>query len=94
AFDTARSLGLPWRMLWYQFGPFQAYYDNGQYQEVIGLTTATLEGAGGNLEESYYWRGRAQAALGQTDAARSDFQEAVRHNPSFAPAQHALSELP
>src|SRR5690606_5933284 len=26
AFDQARSLKLPWRMLWYQFGPFEAYY--------------------------------------------------------------------
>lgn len=93
AFDTARSLGLPWRMLWYQFGPYEAYFANGQYQEVVGLTTATLQGAE-NLEESYYWRGRAQAALGQTDAARADFQRAISLNASFTPAHHALAELP
>jgi tetratricopeptide (TPR) repeat protein len=93
AFDTARSLGLPWRMLWYQFGPYEAYFANGQYEEVVGLTTATLQGAD-NLEESYYWRGRAQAELGQTEAARADFQKAVSLNSSFAPAHHALAELP
>jgi hypothetical protein len=24
AYDMARNLGLPWRMFWYQFGPFEA----------------------------------------------------------------------
>lgn len=93
AFDTARSLQLPWRMLWYQFTPYEAYFTNGEYQEVIGLTTTTLESAG-NLEESYYWRARAQAALGQTDAARRDLQQALKLNPNFAPAQDALRALP
>jgi len=93
AFDTARSLELPWRMLWYQFGPYQAYYENGQYDEVIALTTTTLESSY-NLEESYYWRGKAKAALGQNEEARSDFEEAAGYNTNFAPAQEALSSLP
>nr|MCU0508694.1 C39 family peptidase [Anaerolineae bacterium] len=37
AYDTARKLKLPWRMLWYQFGPFEAYYHMGRHKEVIGL---------------------------------------------------------
>lgn len=93
AFDTARSLQLPWRMLWYQFAPYEAYFTNGEYQEVIGLATTTLESAG-NLEESFYWRARAQAALGQPDAARRDLQQALKLNPNFAPAQDALRALP
>ena len=28
--DRSRQLGLPWRMLWYQFGPFRAYYETGR----------------------------------------------------------------
>ena len=93
AFDTARSLELPWRMLWYQFGPYQAYFENAQYEELIALTTTTLESSD-NLEESYYWRGRAQAALGEIDAARRDLEEAVRLNANFMPANSALDELP
>jgi tetratricopeptide (TPR) repeat protein len=93
AFDMARSLELPWRMLWYQFGPYEAYYASGNYQEVIGLTTSTLQGAA-NLEESFYWRGRAHAATGDVEAARRDLQQAVSLNANFAPAHHALSELP
>src|SRR5664279_5223308 len=29
AFDQARKLGLPWRMMWYQYGPLEAYYHVG-----------------------------------------------------------------
>lgn len=92
AFDTARSLSLPWRMLWYQFGPYQAYYEVGRYEEVIALTDSTIQGAG-NLEESFYWRGRAYAALGNVDAARRDFQTALQYNSKFTPAQEALNSL-
>ncbi|MBA3534551.1 MAG: C39 family peptidase [Ardenticatenales bacterium] len=93
AFTTARSLQLPWRMLWYQFTPYEAYYAQGNHQELINLATATLQGAD-NLEESYYWRGRAYAALGQTDAARRDLQQALDLNPTFIPAQESLTMLP
>ena len=36
---------LPWRMLWYQFGPFQAYYEVGRHEEVIALADATIKTA-------------------------------------------------
>ncbi len=32
----------PWRMLWYQDGPYQAYYHAGRYQDVIDLANTTL----------------------------------------------------
>ncbi|MGH2544619.1 MAG: tetratricopeptide repeat protein, partial [Ardenticatenaceae bacterium] len=75
------------------FGPYEAYYNAGNYQEVINLTSTTLSGAD-NLEESHFWRGRAYAALGQTDAARQDFQKAIRLNSNFSAAQEALAALP
>lgn len=93
AFDTARGLQLPWRMLWYQFGPYEAYYRSGRYQEVVNLASATLASAG-NLEESFYWRGLAYEALGDVEAARRDLGQAVRYNPNFAAAQQALAALP
>ena len=42
AFDWARQLGLPWRMFWYQFSPFEAYWAQGRYQDVIALAEANL----------------------------------------------------
>ncbi len=54
----------PWRMLWYQTGPYFAYYYTGRYQDVINLATQTLDAMSEPiLEESYYWRGRAYLAL-------------------------------
>ncbi len=89
AFDEARRLGLPYRMLWYQFDIFDAYLAVGRYQEVIDLATATLEATGG-LEELYYYRGAARQALGQNDSAAEDFRAALAYNPHFDLAANAL----
>lgn len=93
AFDKARELGLPARMLWYQFGPYEAYYQVGRYADVLELTNITLDRRP-YFEESFYYRGLVQQALGQTAAARDDFNSAVRFNPNFAPATAALASLP
>ncbi len=92
AFDKARVLKLPWRMMWYQFGPYEAYYHAARYPEVIALADATLASSAG-LEESLYYRGLAQLALGQKDAARASFQRALQSNPHFAPAKQALTGM-
>ena len=84
----------PWRMLWYQTGPYFAYYYSGRYQDVINLATTTL-GAMSEpiLEESYYWRALAEEALGQHAKAIADLEEAVRLNPNFTPGWNKLREL-
>jgi tetratricopeptide (TPR) repeat protein len=92
AFDRARTLKLPWRMLWYQFGPFEAYLAVGRPNDVIALAGANLQQTG-DLEESHYYRGRALQAQGQLPAARSAFQTATRLNSRFTPAYHALSTI-
>lgn len=90
AFDRARTLGLPWRMLWYQFGPFEAYLAVGRFQDVIALADANLKTAS-DLEESYYYKGLALRALGQPDQARQSFQTALKFNKNFALAREALA---
>ncbi|HEX2034552.1 MAG TPA: C39 family peptidase [Chloroflexota bacterium] len=92
AFDQARSLKLPFRMLWYQFAPFEAYLKVGRLNDVLSLTNANLEQSK-DLEESHYYRGRALQAQGQTVAARASYQAALRANSKYAPAYHALSTL-
>jgi tetratricopeptide (TPR) repeat protein len=77
AYDRARQLGLPWRMLWYQFGPFPAYYGVGRYHEVVALADATLR-ITTHVEELHYWRGMALAALGDTRAARTSLERALQ----------------
>lgn len=92
AFDQARRLNLPWRMLWYQFAPFEAYLATQRYQDVLSLADANLKTAN-NLEESHYYRGMALKGLGQPDQARQAFEQAVRLNKHFQRAQDALSTL-
>jgi tetratricopeptide (TPR) repeat protein len=92
AFDEARRLGLPYRMLWYQFEIFETYLAVGRYQEVIALSTATLDATSG-LEELYYYRGQAEVALNQRESAAADFRAALAYNPNFARAAQALQEV-
>jgi tetratricopeptide (TPR) repeat protein len=92
AFDRARALRLPWRMLWYQFAPLETYLVAGRLNDVLTLTGANLQ-QDTNLEESHYYRGRALHAQGQGAAARSAFQAALRANPRYAPAHHAIATL-
>lgn len=92
AFDTARGLRLPWRMLWYQFGPYEAYFGAREYATVVQLATQTLSTTNG-LEESHLWRGRGYQAQGKTVDARTEFEAALKDNANFAPARDALKAL-
>ena len=84
----------PFRMLWYQTGPYYAYFYSGRYQDVIDLATTTLESASEPfIEESWYWRGQARSALGDIEGAVSDFRESLKYHPDFQPSIEALSLL-
>lgn len=96
AFDQARNAGdgLPWRMLWYQFGPFEAYYHTGRFDDVISLAQynlATTPDGEHPIEETYYYAGLARAALGQKDRAESNLRQALIINPNFTPGVEALA---
>jgi hypothetical protein len=91
AFDQAMAIGLPPRMLWYQFGPFEAYNQAGQYQRVIDLSVPLMSLA---LEELHYQRGVAFEGLGQLQAALAEYQLAVELNPrSMTRASDAIARL-
>lgn len=92
AFALARRYELPWRMYWYQFGPFRAYYEAGRYDEVLTHAETILTQAE-ELEEAYYWRGRAYAARGETARAASEYRRALSYNPNFAAARQALDNM-
>ena len=46
-------------MMWYQTGPYKAYYYTNRFADVINLADTTLNDtiAEPVLEESLYWRG-------------------------------------
>jgi len=64
-------------MMWYQTGPYKAYFYSGRYMDVINLANVTLTEtiSKPTIEESIYWRGRAKYMIGDTPAAIADFRE-------------------
>ena len=94
AFDRAREIGLPPRMLWYQFEPYLAYLRTDRYQDIIDLADATLETQGGrNVEETFWYKGHALAYLGDIIGAKAAYRAALGVNENFYPAQISLDSL-
>jgi hypothetical protein len=84
----------PWRIFWYETGPYFAYYYSGRYQDVIDLADQTLQAMNEPvLEESYYWRARAKVALGDQKAAIKDLRQSLENHPGFIPSLNLLQEL-
>jgi tetratricopeptide (TPR) repeat protein len=85
----------PWRMLWYQTGPYFAYFHAGRYWDVLSLAETTLNTLQSekNIEETYYWRGMAKSALGDTAGAIEDYRFALDYHSGFEPAEYQLSQL-
>jgi hypothetical protein len=94
SFDRSREIGLPPRMLWYQFEPYRAYLEMGRLDDVFTLTDAILRHEGGRgVEETFYYRGLALLAQGDRDGAANAFRRATQLNANYIPPQEALSNL-
>lgn len=89
AFDTARSLGLPQRMLRYQFGPFFAYYNANRMDDLTDLVDYALRITNVS-EEALIWKGWAFYRQGDTNAAIEQFRLAYETNPKSVYVQQAL----
>jgi len=75
-------------MLWYQHGPFVAYNEIGRHQDVLDLANATLVDAGGRtIEEVYLHKGHALANLQDLKGALAAYNQALKLNENFYPAQ-------
>ncbi|MGV8049301.1 MAG: C39 family peptidase [Anaerolineaceae bacterium] len=84
----------PWRLLWYEPGPYEAYYYTGRYQDVVNLADKTLnETPSKGLPETYLWRGRANLKLENQQTAIYDFKRALQWHPNWQPALDELSNL-
>lgn len=106
AYDTAFALYdslpqnksiRPYRILWYQTGPFFAYYYTGRYGDVINKATFNsidmVRDDTPALEESYYWRGMAKLQLGERQSAIDDFYTCLQYHTGFEICRNALSGL-
>ncbi|MEA3439064.1 MAG: C39 family peptidase [Chloroflexota bacterium] len=92
AYDVARTLGLPQRMLRYQFGPFMAYFHSARMEDLMTLAEYALQRTP-NAEEALLWRGWGHYRLGDTALAMHDFRQALQENPYYQDAQYALSYI-
>ena len=78
---------IPERMMWYQTGPYWAYYYTRRYD----LATKTLDNMSEPvLEVSFNWRGLAREAAGDIPGKIEDFQAALSAHPDFEPAVDPL----
>jgi tetratricopeptide (TPR) repeat protein len=81
--------------MWYQTGPYKAYFYTNRFSDVINLSNTTLNDtiAEPVLEESLYWRGQAYYMAGKTDLAVKDYNAALKVHPKWLPATQALQDL-
>jgi tetratricopeptide (TPR) repeat protein len=92
AYDEAFRHELPYRLLWYEFGPFESYYKVGRYDDVMTLTD-TVEATTVYVEELFYWRGMVYAVRGQSDLAINEFNKALNFNRNYEEALNARTQV-
>ena len=89
AYDTARTLGLPQRMLRYQFGPFMAYFHSLRNDDLMALTKFALE-ITRTSEEAMLWRGWGFYRQGSKEDAINLFRAALKIRPDYEDALYAI----
>jgi tetratricopeptide (TPR) repeat protein len=89
AYDKARQIGFPQRMLRYQFGPFLAYFNSGRNEDLLSITDYALK-VTPNSEEALVWRGWALYRNGQRQQALEQFKLALENHPDYQDALYGL----
>jgi len=93
-YEDLAYLDRPWRIVWYQTGPYFAYYYTGRYYDVISLADQTLSlSVEPAIEETWVWRARAKIALGDVDGAIEDLRKALEWHPGWWVAEVELQAL-
>lgn len=91
-FEKVESL-LPFRTLWYQIEPIEAYFELGNYDRVFQITDNILNNHNRAFTELYILRGRAYHLQGNNDLARQEYEKAVFYNSNNTEAQELLSSI-
>lgn len=95
AYNQARTIGLPIRMLRYQFGPYHAYFYTGRFDELLLISEDTLEWAYSSghewSEEAWFWKGWALYRQGDARGAMDAWEEALYVQPGYCDAESAIS---
>lgn len=92
SFDKARNIGLPMRMLRYQFGPFFAYYRTGRLDDLEQIVNYALQ-ITPNSEEVLLWKARLLEKRGDCAGAFDAAHQAQKENPNSSYVELALNDL-
>jgi hypothetical protein len=92
AYDQARKIGLPQRMMRYQFGPFLAYFNALRTEDLLSVAEYAVT-ITPNSEEARLWLGWAHFRNGDRLAAESEFRKALEENYNYSDAQYALNYI-
>lgn len=84
---------LPFRALWYQIEPIQAYMALRDYDRVFAITDKILNNHNRAFSELYYMRGKIYQERGQDELARAEFEKALVYNRNFELAKQALNSI-
>lgn len=84
---------LPFRTLWYQIEPIQAYYELGNYDRVFEITNRVLNNHNRAFSELYLLRGRVFLQQGNPAAAKAEFEKAMLYNKNLKSAQEAVVSI-
>ncbi len=92
-YDQLDPKDRPYRILWYQTGPFFSYFYMGRYTDTLNLALMTLDKGVNFLEESWVWAARASAALGDREKAIYYYRQALVYHPDWWVATDGLVSL-
>ncbi len=84
---------LPFRTLWYQIEPIQAYFELGDYKKVFSITDKVLNNYNRAFSELYLIRGETYLRQGNIEAARQEFEKSIFYNKNLKKAQQALNSI-
>ena len=90
AFDKAREIGWPQRMLRYQFSPLIAYFQSLRNEDLLTLADYALERTP-NSEEAMLWKGWGLYRDGYKQEALDLFLQALEVHPGYEDANYAIN---
>ncbi len=90
AFDKAREIGWPQRMLRYQFSPFIAYFQSLRNEDLLTLADYALDRTP-NSEEAMLWKGWGLYRDGYKQEALDLFLQALEAHPGYEDANYAIN---
>ena len=84
----------PWRVMWYQTGPYFAYFYSGRYQDTLTLALQTLDRTPEDaIPETWVWAGRASKMIGNYPNAEYYFRKALEWHPKWWVAENELRAM-